>query len=385
MDKIPSLIPNVVFIGEMNAGKSSLINSITKQNVSIVSEVAGTTTDEVTKRFELLDVGPINLIDTAGLNDKSELGHLRYEKTDKALKHASLVVYVVDASIKNNDFTFYKNINKNKVLVFNKVDLLNNNELVELKKQYPHAMFICTLDNSSTVFINKLTKYLKIDEKLLLDDIHLLTNKIVHVIPIDSEAPKGRIILPQMQLIRECLDLGYISIVINENELSNYIATNDDVALIVTDSKIFGFVSKVNNKKFPLTSYSILQAHQKGDLDYFVESLNMMPKLKEDARILIMESCSHNVSHEDIGSVIIPEILRNSISDKLIIDFKMSKDFYNNLEQYDFIVHCGSCMLSRDIMQDRISFAKELKIPMTNYGLLFAYKNGILEEAINIY
>ena len=385
MDKIPSLIPTVVFIGKTNAGKSSLINALTNQDISIVSEIAGTTTDEVVKRFELLDVGPINIIDTAGLDDISKLSQLRINKTKKAIKRATLLIYIID-STKSDNLEEYSKLSDNKVLVYNKIDLLTKEELEKLKQQNPDALFVSSIDDNS---INQLKHYLTANlqeiEKNLLHDIELKYNKIVHVIPIDSEAPKGRLILPQMQLIRECLDLDLISIVLKESELEEYLNNNKDIGLIVTDSQAFNIVSSINRQRFPLTSYSILQANQKGDLKYFVENLKYLKQLKKNPHLLLMESCSHNASHEDIGRIKIPKMLKEIIGENFTFDFMMSHDFPDNLEQYDYIIHCGSCMLSSSIMKKRIKQACEKKIPMTNYGLLIAYYNGILNEAIKIF
>lgn len=386
MDKIPSLIPNVVLIGNVNAGKSSLINKICQQNVSIVSDIAGTTTDEVLKRFELLDIGPINLIDTAGLNDKSKLGDARISKTKKIVQKASLILLVVDAS--NPDFNIieesYNHIKK--IIIFNKIDLLNKNQLDELKSKYPNAIFTNTNDQSTIDYLIKhLTTYFKEYEPLLLDKIDFKYKKLIHVIPVDSEAPKGRLILPQMQLIRECLDLDIISIVLKETELEDYINNNTDIDLIVTDSQVFKEVSKINKKRIPLTSYSILQARQKGDLEYFVESIKHLKQLKDNSKILIMESCSHNISHEDIGQVKIPKMLKEILDIKFSIVHKMSNDFPLNLEEYDFIIHCGGCMMTSKVMKNRINLALDCNKKMTNYGVFIAYYNNVLEEVIEIF
>ncbi|WP_423364571.1 [FeFe] hydrogenase H-cluster maturation GTPase HydF [Mycoplasma sp. P36-A1] len=383
MDKIPSLIPTIVFIGQVNAGKSSIINKITKQEVSIVSEIAGTTTDEVVKRFELLDAGPVNIIDTAGLNDNTNLAEERNKKTEKAIKRANIIVYVFDAT-KEIDLNYYNKLTEDKIMVFNKIDLISEDNKKNLEIKYPKAIFINkniekTYDNLLIVLKSKIIE----SEKGLLDGITLENNLIVHVIPVDSEAPKGRLILPQMQLIRECLDKNIISIVLKETELEQYLNNNTKIGLIVTDSQAFKIVSKINNKRFPLTSYSILQANQKGDLNYLVKSLEALKKL-EKPHILMMESCSHNSSHEDIGRVKIPKMLKVMLND-FTFDFKMSHDFPENLKDYDFILHCGSCMLSETIMMKRINMSIDAKIPMSNYGLFIAYFNGILSEAIQVF
>ncbi len=380
MEKIPSLIPTITFIGKMNAGKSTIVNNITNQDISIVSSIAGTTTDEVVKRFELLGVGPINLIDTAGIDDQSELGKLRVNKTKKAIRRANLIVYVSDIS--DFDFNEYNAITKEKILVFNKIDLISQDVLDRMKEEYPQALFVSHQQGIEELK-TKLTNTLKVRKKDLLDGLILSSNKIVHVIPVDSEAPEGRLILPQMQLIRECLDKDIISIVLKETELEDYLDNNDDIALIVTDSQAFKIVSQINNKRFYLTSYSIIQAYHKGDLTFFIESLNELSKLQKP-HILMMESCSHNASHEDIGRVKIPKMLEKLLGE-FTFDFAMSYDFPEDLSKYDYIIHCGSCMINQDIMKDRINIAKEQNKSMTNYGLFIAYFNGILDESIQIF
>ncbi|MDF9867171.1 [FeFe] hydrogenase H-cluster maturation GTPase HydF [Bacilli bacterium PM5-3] len=384
MEKIPSLIPTIVFIGKMNAGKSSLINAITNQEVSIVSDIPGTTSDEIVKRIELLNVGPINLIDTAGFNDESDLGDKRVAKTNKALKRADLVIYLIDAN-DSFDLKEYDAISSKKIIVFSKIDLISDDKKTKLQNKYPNALFI-SVNQEKTIndLKNKLTTLFQENEEGLLKNIKLKHKKIIHVIPIDSEAPKGRLILPQMQLLRECLDLDIVSIVLKESELENYLEKNDDIDLIVTDSQAFKIVSQINNERFFLTSYSILQANQKGDLQLFVENINYLQKLS-NPKILIMESCSHNTSHEDIGKVKIPKMLNEMIDGNVEFEFVMGHDFPDEIKNYDFIVHCGSCMLSKEIMQKRIKIANDNNIPITNYGLIIAHYNGILNEAIKIF
>lgn len=386
MDKIPSLIPNIVLIGHVNAGKSSLINKICQQDVSIVSEVAGTTTDEVSKRFELLDIGPINLIDTAGLKDNSILGEARVQKTNKIIQKASLLLVVIDST--NIDMSILKQAPDHikKIIIFNKIDLLNEQQLKELDNKYPNSIKT-SINNQDSInnLLLQLTTYFKEYEPLLLEGIDFKYNKLVHVIPVDSEAPKGRLILPQMQLIRECLDLDIISIVLKETELEEYLNNNSDLDLIVTDSQVFKEISKINNKRIALTSYSILQARQKGDLAYFVESVEYLKQLKDNSKILIMESCSHNVSHEDIGQVKIPKMLMDLLDIKFTIEHKMSNDFPTNLDEYDFIIHCGSCMMTSNVMKNRIKIALDHNKKMTNYGIFIAYYNNILDEVIKVF
>lgn len=379
---IPSLIPTIVFVGQVNAGKSSLVNAFTMQDISIISEMKGTTTDEVVKRMELLDVGPINVIDTAGLNDKSTLGAQRLKKTNKALKRADLVLFVCD--VRHIDLTVYHNIDNDKILIFNKIDLLTKDELKILKETYPFALFTSVKDETGIEELrSRVAGILEIEEKTLLADINLKGNTIIHVIPIDKEAPKGRLILPQMQLLRECLDQNLISIVLREHQLASYLAKHNDVALIVTDSQIFKTVSEINKQRFPLTSYSILQARQKGDLKYLIEGIDYLNH-HDINKVLIMESCSHNVNHEDIGRVKIPKMIKELKGD-VEFTFYNSHDFPDNVADFDFIIHCGSCMLSRKIMLERIKVSQNQDVKMSNYGLVIANYFGILDEATRIF
>ncbi|MEG0283585.1 MAG: [FeFe] hydrogenase H-cluster maturation GTPase HydF [Erysipelotrichales bacterium] len=379
---IPSYIPNIVIIGNTNVGKSTLINAIAKEDVSIVSDISGTTTDEVKKRIEILGVGPVNLYDTAGLDDDTDLKVERIDKTNKIIEIANLIIFVSDAQ--DMDLNGYDSYDKEKLLIINKIDLVNEERLVELKEQYPEAIFVSSISNVSKVE-QAIRKTIKVEEKSLLEGIILNHKRIVHVIPIDSAAPKGRLILPQMQLIRECLDNNIISIVLKPDELEEYLNDGVSIDLIVCDSSVFNEVSKIVNDRYLVTSYSILQANQKGDLKELVNALEIMDTLKKDAHILIMESCSHNKSHEDIAQVKIPRILRQRISNDITIDFRNGFDFPKDYEKYDLIVHCGSCMINANIMNNRIEKAAKYNIPITNFGLLFAYQSGILEQAIKIF
>lgn len=380
---IPSLIPNIVILGKVNAGKSSLINTILQQDISVVSEQEGTTTDEIIKRMELINIGPVNFIDTPGLCDQTSLGLKRLEKTKKSIARANLVLFVVDASEKP-DLHFYDELKEEKILVFNKIDLITSEQLIQLHQQYPQAVFVTKKDPES---VNELLaligEKIKIEERGLLEGIKLDYPKVVLVIPIDSEAPKGRIILPQMQLLRECLDLHLVSIVLQPEQLADYLDNNNDIGLIVCDSQVFNKVSEINKQRFYLTSFSILQARSKADLDVLLNGLKAFDK--DIHNVLIMESCSHNTSHEDIGQVKIPKMLSELIDEPFNYDFKMSYDFGEDLKKYDLIVHCGSCMINANIMQKRMDVAKENNILITNYGLLIAHYFGILDEATKIF
>lgn len=382
-NSIPSLIPNVVIIGKVNAGKSSLINAILNQDISVVSDEKGTTTDEVIKRMEILNIGPVNFIDTPGLSDHSSLGKKRLEKTKRSIRKSNLILFVCDA-LEDPDLSFYKTLKEDKILVFNKIDLATEKRLEYLSQTYPDAIFVSSRDDKSiNELIYVISGKLKVEEKGLLEGINLAYPKIVLVIPIDSEAPKGRLILPQVQLLRECLDLHLVSIVLQPEQLKDYLDNNNDIGLIVCDSQVFKQVSDINKHRFYLTSFSILQARTKVDIDILLDGLKAFDSKIEN--VLIMESCSHNTSHEDIGQVKIPRMLKELIKDDFNYDFKMSYDFSEDISNYDLIVHCGSCMINADIMRKRTDKAMSNNVYITNYGILIAYYSGILDEAIQIF
>lgn len=379
--------------GNTNSGKSSLMNVILGQDISLVSSVEGTTTDPVQKAMELIPFGPILLIDTAGLEDKSELGEVRIKKSYDYLKRLDFSIYVIDG--KNIDIETYKiwkrqanKYNVGHIVVVNKIDTLNEEEINEIKKIFENPIFISVKENKGIDKLKEeLIKYLEQEEedKPIVGDLLPYGSKVVLVVPIDSEAPKGRIILPQVQVIRDCLDHGIKTYVVRDTELSQALNDLKDIDLVITDSQAFKEVESIIPSDMKLTSFSILFARQKGEIKDFLEGTKKLDSLKPGDKILICESCTHNVSHEDIGRVKIPNMLRKIAGGDLIIDYKVGYDFKENVEDYNLIIHCGACMVNRKSILNKIYICKEKNVPITNYGMVIAYFTGILNRAVNIF
>ena len=382
---------HIAIFGNTNSGKSSLMNKILGQEMSLVSEVMGTTTDPVQKAMELIPVGPILLIDTAGLEDTSELGNLRIKKTMEVLKKTDVAVFVLDAS--SPDF---ESFNKWKIealrynipfiIVANKAEVANKEIVETLKDKYEDVICTSTVTNTGIEELKKnLVEILEKeeDEKSLIGDLVPYNGKVVLVVPVDSEAPKGRLILPQVQLIRDCLDNGIKSYVVRDTELEGALKDLKDIDLVITDSQAFKRVSEIVPKDIKLTSFSILFARQKGDLNKFIEGVNKIRNLKPNDNILISESCTHNVSHEDIGRVKIPKLLEKYVGGKLNFTFRVGHDFPENIEKYDLIIHCGACMINRKTVLNRVKQCYEKEVPITNYGVVLAFLTGILDRSTN--
>ncbi|WP_283592841.1 [FeFe] hydrogenase H-cluster maturation GTPase HydF [Paraclostridium bifermentans] len=379
--------------GNTNSGKSSLMNKILGQEVSLVSSVEGTTTDPVQKAMELIPFGPILLIDTAGLEDKSELGSVRIKKSYEYLKRLDFAIYVVDG--KNIDFDTYKvwkkesnKYNVKHIVVVNKIDLLTEEEISIIKKLFNDVIFTSVKDNKGIEALKKeLIKNLEQEEedKPIVGDLLPYGSKVVLVVPIDSEAPKGRIILPQVQVIRDCLDHGIKTYVVRDTELNEAINELHDIDLVITDSQAFKEVESIIPKEMNLTSFSILFARQKGELSEFLEGTKKLDTLKPNDKVLICESCTHNVSHEDIGRVKIPRMLKKIAGGDINIEYKVGYDFDESIEEYDLIIHCGACMVNRKSVINKINTCKEKNIPITNYGMVIAYFTGILDRSVSIF
>lgn len=379
--------------GNTNSGKSSLMNKILGQEVSLVSSVEGTTTDPVQKAMELIPFGPILLIDTAGLEDKSELGSVRIKKSYEYLKRLDFAIYVVDG--KHIDFDTYKVWKKeaNKytvkhIVVVNKIDLLAEEEISSIKKLFNDVIFTSVKNNEGIETLKEeLIKNLEQEEedKPIVGDLLPYGSKVVLVVPIDSEAPKGRIILPQVQVIRDCLDHGIKTYVVRDTELNEAINELDDIDLVITDSQAFKEVESIIPKEMNLTSFSILFARQKGELSEFLEGTKKLDTLKPNDKVLICESCTHNVSHEDIGRVKIPKMLKKIAGGDIDIEYKVGYDFDESIEEYDLIIHCGACMVNRKSVINKINTCKEKNIPITNYGMVIAYFTGILDRSVSIF
>lgn len=384
---------HIAIFGKTNAGKSSLINKLLNQEVSLVSETHGTTTDPVQKAMELIPVGPVLFIDTAGFNDNSELGSLRTKRTLEIMKRTDVAIYLFDS--RDIDLEEFNKVKKELkkynipyLVAINKIDILSKEELEELKDKFKDFILL-SCENSYGVEILKdnLIKLLEDEEKELpiLGDLLPYNSKVIMVVPIDSEAPKGRIILPQVQCIRDCLDHGIKSYVVRDTELLEALKDIKDVDLVVTDSQAFKEVDKMVPKDIKLTSFSMLFARQKGDFNEFVKGAMAIKNLKKDSKILIAESCTHNVSHEDIGRVKIPKLLNKYVGSELNYEYKIFHDFPDNLEGYDLVIHCGACMINRKTVINRVNKCRENRVPITNYGIVLAFLNGILERSLSVF
>lgn len=387
---------HIALYGKRNAGKSSLMNAMIGQDVSIVSEIKGTTTDPISKPMELLPLGPVIFIDTAGLDDEGILGDKRVERALKILERTDFALYIIDASEFNAeaeaDFNLmvkrFKQYHIPYLMVFNKTDLLGEAAKQQIGEKYPEAVLVSsgTLED-----VHRLKDRLvaamsgEAEEPTILGDLVPYNGTVVMVVPVDSEAPKGRLILPQVQLLRDCLDHGIKSYVVRDTELESALKDLPKVDLVVTDSQAFAEVSKIVPREMALTSFSILFARHKGDLASFVRGADAVANLKEGSRILISESCTHNHSHEDIGRVKIPKLLGKYTGKNLDFEFKMGHDLPADLSVYDLVIHCGSCMLNQKTMLTRIDYCEQAGTPITNYGVVLALVTGIMDRSLEIF
>lgn len=390
---------HIVFTGRRNAGKSSLVNAFIGQELCIVSEIPGTTTDPVKKAMELLPFGPVVLVDTAGIDDVGELGKKRISKTVKALSSADFAVVVLDSveALSIHEYEVFSDLDKLKIpfiAVINKADKGISDELTaELKQKKISYMSVSCKDNTGiTELKEKIIRLLPSEaEQSLIGDLVKQHDLVVLVVPIDLGAPKGRLIMPQVQTIREALDEDTIVLVTKDKELRSALAKlNTKPKLVVTDSQAIMRVTADVPDDVSLTTFSILMARYKGNLPAFVRGLRKVDELKNGDRVLVAEACSHHAQEDDIGKVKIPRWLRLHTKKDLQIEVKNGEDFPENLSEYKLIVHCGGCMLTRRMMQQRINEADLMDVPIVNYGVLISYMHGAVprallpfEEAIN--
>lgn len=380
---------HIVIYGKTNSGKSSLINKLVGQEVALVSEKEGTTTDPVLKAMELASAGPVLFIDTAGLGDETELGDLRLSKTYDLLIRTDIAIYLID--VEDLDFKAlkemkleFKKYNIPNLLVFNKMDKLEYKQLLELKDKFPKGIFISTLTNDGVSDLKEelISIIEKEDEDLpLVGNLVPYGGKVILVVPIDSEAPKGRLILPQVQCIRDCLDHGIKCYVVRDTELREALSEINNVDLVVTDSQAFKMVDSIVPKEIKLTGFSMLFARQKGNIDEFLNGAEAIRDLKVGDKILMAESCTHNVSHEDISRVKIPKLLKEYIGGDLNFTYKVGHDFPEDLEGYKLIIHCGACMINRKTVVNRINIAKKQMVPITNYGVVLSFLTNTLDRS----
>lgn len=384
---------HIGFFGRRNAGKSSLVNAVTRQELSVVSDTLGTTTDAVSKAMELLPMGPVVIIDTPGFDDEGSLGELRVKKTKQVLGKTDIAVLVADAcaglgACERELIEVFKEQKTPFLIAWNKMDLLREGVPA------PAA------DGCEQMYVSALTKanIEELKEKLasmtapsqealpIVSDLVKPMAKVVLVIPIDESAPKGRLILPQQQVIRELLEAGAVSICVKETELAgllkNMLPQKPD--LVITDSQAFKRVAQDVPEDVLLTSFSILMARHKGFLDEAVKGCRRIDDLKENDKVLIAEGCTHHRQCNDIGSVKIPRWLRAHAGKELAIETCSGRDFPENLSPYALVIHCGGCMLNEREVLSRMERAKKQGIAFTNYGTAIAYMNGILERSIEI-
>ncbi len=389
MKTLKSMRLQIGVFGKTNVGKSSFLNRVTNQEISIVSDIAGTTTDVVEKSMELLPVGPVTFLDTAGLDDESELGEKRVEKTMKVINRIDVAVIICDYNgLDDYEKELIKKFEELKIpylIVENKCDI----KKVDIP-DYNNVLYTSVKDDESLVFKFKeaLVKLLPddfVNSPKIAGDLVPPQSTVILVIPIDKEAPKGRIILPQVQTLRDLLDSDCMSYVVKETELKQAIENlKTPPALVVTDSQAFRQVSEIVPENIPLTSFSILFARLKGDLDEFIKGAEAIENLKDGDMVLILESCTHHAIEDDIGRVKIPNWLRKKTGKNLVIRNYAGHDF-PDVKDYKLIIHCGACMTNRREVLSRILIANQNNVPITNYGVVISYCLGILPRAVKIF
>ena len=396
MKTLKSMRLHIGIFGKTNVGKSSLLNRITNQDVSIVSNIAGTTTDVVEKTMELLPIGPVNFLDTAGINDSTALSSERIEKTMKIINRTDVAIVVCNYNgIDDYERNLIEKFNELKIpfmIFINKTDeKYPSDSIIEDLKNYTKYILLSSVKTDNLIVFKikeLLVKLLPedfVNSPKIVGDLIPQGSTVILVIPIDKEAPKGRIILPQVQTLRDLLDNNCVSVVVKESELKSAIDNLKFApSLVVTDSQAFKNVSEIVPENIPLTSFSILFARLKGDLNTFSQGAKAIEKLQDGDRVLILESCTHHAIEDDIGRVKIPNLLRKKTGKNLIIDNIAGHDF-PDISKYKLIIHCGACMTNRREVLSRILLASENNVPITNYGICISYCLGILPRALKIF
>lgn len=389
---------HIGFFGRRNAGKSSVVNAVTGQDLAVVSDVRGTTTDPVTKSMEILPMGPVVIIDTPGFDDEGSLGELRVRKTRQILNRTDVAVLVVDATegLKECDRELIGLFRDRKIpfiVAYNKSDLstdkpcrrVGNNPVTD---GVNHILYISARTGEGIDELKNMIASMKPDgsDKRLIADKVSAGDLVVLVVPIDKAAPKGRLILPQQQVIRDLLDAGVASVVVRETELADALRRfGVKPALVITDSQVFGKVDAIVPDDIPLTSFSILMARYKGLLESAVKGVAAIRELKDGDTVLIAEGCTHHRQCGDIGSVKIPKWLSEFTGRDLIYKTVSGNEFPEDLSPYSLVVHCGGCMLSEREVTCRTRCAMDQGVPITNYGTMIAFVHGILERSLGIF
>ncbi len=391
---------HIGFFGVRNAGKSSVVNAVTNQQLALVSEVRGTTTDPVLKAMELLPIGPVVIIDTPGIDDEGELGAMRVERTRQALRQTDVAVLVADSTVGLQEadrelLDLFEEKQKPYVIAFNKTDLLPGGPASYPTDLLPKGATVLPVSAKTGDGIETLKEHLgKLagtkKEKFILKDLVEPGDFVVLVIPIDASAPKGRIILPQQQVLRELLDLHCNAICVQASDLKPTLdrlcaAEATTPKLVVTDSQAFKSVMKDTPSGIPVTSFSILFARYKGDLEQQVLGAAAMRALQPGDRVLISEGCTHHRQCQDIGTVKLPGWLEHYTGFPPQVDFTQGGQFPEDLSPYRLIIHCGGCMLNETAMKSRLSIARDAGVPMTNYGVAIAEFNGTLKRSLEVF
>lgn len=386
---------HISFFGKRNAGKSSVINAVTGQDLSIVSSVMGTTTDPVYKTMELLPLGPVMIIDTPGIDDEGELGALRVRKSYQVLNKTDIAILVIDSTIgkTEEEFALIHRFHKKKIpylVVYNKIDLLSNEEIKDLAMSVrPGEVLVSASSNMNIYELKEKIASLKPEDTHkypLIQDLIDPLDLVILVVPIDKAAPKGRLILPQQQTIRDILERGALSLVVRDTELKDTLehfrAQGIRPRLVVTDSQAFARVSRDTPEDITLTSFSILFARYKGELETQLKGVSSLSSLEDGDRILISEGCTHHRQCGDIGTSKIPDWIRNYTGKKPVFEFTSGTEFPEDVSSYKMVIHCGGCMLNEREMKYRIACCQDQEVPITNYGILIAQVTGILKRSL---
>ena len=380
---------HIGFFGKRNAGKSGLVNAVTGQALSLTSDVPGTTTDPVQKAMELLPIGPVVILDTPGLDDEGTLGEMRVKRAKRMLDKTDLAVVVIDASrgICPEDEALVKELSERKkpfLLAFNKCELLASRPALP-----ENALYVRAVTGENIYELKERRAALagtKKNERRIVGDLLLPGDRVVLVTPIDSAAPKGRLILPQQQTLRDILDAGAIAAVCRETELEKTLAAfSEPPKMVITDSQAFELVNKIVPKEVPLTSFSILFARYKGNLEGAAKSVKKLSKLCDGDTVLISEGCTHHRQCDDIGTVKLPAWLRAYTGKKLDFAFTSGGEFPEDLSPYAVVIHCGACMLGEAELKSRAAKCRAAGVPMTNYGMAIAEMNGIFKRSCALF
>lgn len=380
---------HIGFFGRRNAGKSSVVNAVTGQELAVVSEVKGTTTDPVQKAMELLPMGPVVVIDTPGIDDEGTLGELRVRKTKQILNKTDVAVLIVDGTVgmtqvEQELVKLFQEKKISFVVAFNKVDLCEDPK--ELEENY---IWVSAKTGYQIRELKEMIAHLAVTEEpklRIVGDLIQPSDFVVLVVPIDKAAPKGRLILPQQQTIRDILESDATVIVVKEYELKETLEQlGKKPSLVITDSQVFAKVSADTPREIPLTSFSILFARYKGNLQTVVQGAAAIETLQDGDKVLISEGCTHHRQCDDIGSVKIPRWLKNYTKKQLQIELTSGTEFPDDLSEYKLIIHCGGCMLNEREMKYRLKCAGDQNVPITNYGIAIAYMQGILKRSVEMF